>query len=67
MRTLFLSSAAVLFLATGAAHAEDYAKEYRIACENEYSDHTKSKAEAAQMRAEIERCVKRAKDKISRQ
>ena len=62
MKKLLLASIAALFLATGAAHAEDYAKEYRVACENEYSGHTESKAEAAQMRAEIERCVKRAKD-----
>jgi hypothetical protein len=46
----------------GRAHAEDYTKEYRVACENEFSGHTESKVKAAQMRAEIERCVKRAKD-----
>jgi hypothetical protein len=63
MRTkLFLTSIAALLLATGTAHAEDYTKEYRVACENEYSGHTENKAEAAKMRAEIERCVKRAKD-----
>jgi hypothetical protein len=64
-----LTGIAALLLATGTTQAaraaendyQKYQKEYRIACENEYSRHAESKAEAAQMQAEIENCLKRAK------